>query len=243
MKKGGGSANLNMMNQIATDMVVEKAMNDKLDQYEKGQKSGNQAQVSQRIDEDQENQDDLNCSVDSMSSGEEEIMRKYKEQMEAKMTFEDKRAENETLELTGGYIEKTEKEFFDLIKKKKDSIVCHFFHEDFIRCKLLDQHLAQTAYDHPETLFIKINVQTAPFIVTKLQIKVLPAIYFFKEGNTKDIIVGFEDFGNGDSFKRNDFLNRLSKYGAITLSQEENFKLKKKPKAKVLGESDDSDED
>ena len=242
MKKGG-SANLNMMNQIATDLVVEQAVNDKLKYYEDQEKAQSQPEKLNNINEDysdQENEKELSdCSV---SSGEREVMRNYKEKVEAKCYLEGTANKETRKELTGSYLEKSEKEFFDLIEKKKDRIVCHFYHDNFVRCKLLDKELALTAYDHPESLFIRINAQTAPFIVTKLMIKVLPAIYFFKNGNVKDMIVGFEEFGNDDNFKRGDFLTRLAKYGGLDLTPEENFRIKKKPKQQVLGESDDSDE-
>ena len=228
-----------MMNKIATDLVVEKAVTDKLKQYEDEQNQDEQPQKNVKNEEDNEN--DLNLSNCSISSGEKEVLRKYREKIEAKCNLDDQTKIDTRKELTGSYQEKSEKEFFDLIEKKRDRIICHFYHEDFIRCKLLDKHLQTTAYDHPETLFIKVNAQMAPFIVTKLKIKVLPAIYFFENGNVKDIIVGFEEFGNDDNFKRNDFLTRLAKYKGINLTTAENFKLKKKPKQQVLGESDDSD--
>jgi len=238
------SVNLNKMNQIATDLVVEKAVNDKMKQHEAEQRVQQQgtSKHAHKDFEDENENEDLNLSNASMSSGEREVMRKYKEKVESKINLENGGPRRDRAELTGSYTDKSEKEFFDLIEKKKDRIICHFYHDNFERCKLLDKHLAKTAYDHPETLFIKINAQQAPFIVTKLKIKVLPAIYFFKDGNVKDMIVGFEEFGNDDDFRKVDFLARLAKYGGIDLSGEERFKLSKKPKQKVLGESDDSDE-
>lgn len=239
----GKSANLNKMNQIATDLVVEKAVNDKMEEVRKSENQPNETETENHEEHGEENNNDaLNLSNCSASSGEKEVMRKYKEKIEAKCHFEGPESKGDRKELTGAYMEKNEKEFFELIEKKKDRILCHFFHENFIRCKLLDKYLTTTAYDHPETLFIKINVQLAPFIVTKLKIKVLPAIYFFKDGVVKDMIVGFEEFGNDDNFKKYDFLSRLAKYGGINLSSEENFSLKKTKKQAVLGESDDSDE-
>lgn len=231
-----------MMNKIATDLVVEQAVTDKLKQAEREQTATQKQHKTVDLEEG-EQEDQLNLSNSSMSSGEREVMRKYKEKVEAKMNVENGKGRHERAELTGSYDEKSEKEFFELIEKKKERILCHFFHEDFVRCKLLDKHLASAAFDHPETLFIRINAQQAPFIVTKLKIKVLPAIYYFKDGSVKDMIVGFEEFGNGDDFRRHDFLSRLAKYGAIELTSDEQFKLQKKPKQKILGESDSSDDD
>jgi len=232
-----------MMNKIATDLVVEQAVTDKLKYYEDQQKATVKAQNPKtQTEDDSEHENEQDLSDCSVSSGEREVMRNYKEKIQAKCHLEGDVNKQNRKELTGSYLEKTEKEFFDLIEKKKDRIVCHFYHDNFIRCKLLDKELALTAYDHPETLFIRINAQTAPFIVTKLLIKVLPAIYFFQNGNVKDMIVGFEEFGNDDNFKRGDFLTRLAKYGGLDLTSEEKFRIKKKPKQQVLGESEDSDE-
>ncbi|KAI3623873.1 hypothetical protein CBS14141_003572 [Malassezia furfur] len=59
------------------------------------------------------------------------------------------------------------------------------------------QHLAR---QHPHTLFLKADVQDTPFLVDKLKIKVLPCMLAFVNGECKERLVGFEDFGNADNF-------------------------------------------
>lgn len=98
----------------------------------------------------------------SMNSEEEEVMRKMKEKMMSK-------SDNKQPEHTKGRLEeKSEQEFFELIKAKKEKIIAHFYHKDFEKCLILNFNLEKVAYEHPESLFIKINAETCPFLVQKL---------------------------------------------------------------------------
>ena len=108
------SKNLKMMNNIATDIVVKKAMKDHL--AEKKQKKHKQVVKNYRKYQDEESSDY------SMDSEEEEIMRQMKE----KMTYQ---PEKKMIQKSkGSYVEKNEKEFFELIKNKTERIICHFYH-------------------------------------------------------------------------------------------------------------------
>ena len=40
---------------------------------------------------------------------------------------------------------------------KTDNVVCHFFHRDFERCKLLDKHLSILARKYFDTRFIQVS--------------------------------------------------------------------------------------
>lgn len=66
-----------------------------------------------------------------MDSEEEEIMRQMKEKMTTQPEREIKK-EKGTLQ------EKNEQEFFDLIKDKKEKIIAHFYHDDFVKCKAMN---------------------------------------------------------------------------------------------------------
>ena len=41
-------------------------------------------------------------------------------------------------------------------------MVCHFFHRDFERCKILDKHLAILARKYFDTRFIKLSAPVRP---------------------------------------------------------------------------------
>ena len=56
-----------------------------------------------------------------------------------------------------------EKEFFELAKKSKN-FVCHFYRDEFFRCKIVDKHLRLLAQKHMETKFCKINAEKCPFL-------------------------------------------------------------------------------
>lgn len=60
-----------------------------------------------------------------------------------------------------------EKEFFETTKKS-ENVVCHFYRDQFVRCKLVDKHLNILARKHIETKFCKINAEKAPFLTGKV---------------------------------------------------------------------------
>lgn len=94
-------------------------------------------------------------------------------------------------------------------------VAIHFFHPKFQRCALLDRHLTVLARLHPTTLFLKANVLNCPFLTQKLKITVLPCLITFKDGASKDKIVGFEELGNSDAFSTGALEWRLGQSGII----------------------------
>lgn len=56
----------------------------------------------------------------------------------------------------GTYEEVTEGEFLE-VTTETENVVCHFYHRDFERCKILDKHLGALAKKHLETRFIKLS--------------------------------------------------------------------------------------
>ena len=245
-QSGEGSSNLNMMNKIATDIVVNKAMKDKMKmETEKRNPNKNMKLNTQNVKRYNDSDDDY-LSDCSMDSAEEEIMRRMKDKINSD-AYEKKR-ENENKDkqtsLTGQYRDISEKEFFELIKNKREKIIVNFSHEDFNRCKILEGHMKKLAYEHTETLFVRIDVKQAPYLVTKLMLKVLPTIIYFEKGVAKDRLTGFEELGNNDNFKTEVLARRLCKYNAISLNENEKFRLAtKQKKRRVVGGESDSEDD
>ncbi|KAI8637408.1 thioredoxin-like protein [Parasitella parasitica] len=93
-----------------------------------------------------------------------------------------------------------EKEFMEITTSDK-YVVGHFYHKDFRRCKIMDTHLETLAQKYYDTRFIKIDVQNAPFLVEKLQIKMLPCVMAWVDGFAQTKIVGFDELGSTDSFQ------------------------------------------
>eukprot|EP00292_Cryptomonas_paramecium_P014296 CAMPEP_0113674436 /NCGR_PEP_ID=MMETSP0038_2-20120614/7414_1 /TAXON_ID=2898 /ORGANISM="Cryptomonas paramecium" /LENGTH=236 /DNA_ID=CAMNT_0000591009 /DNA_START=153 /DNA_END=863 /DNA_ORIENTATION=- /assembly_acc=CAM_ASM_000170 len=102
-----------------------------------------------------------------------------------------------------------------------EKVVCHFFHGDFQRCKIIDKHLGIICRKYKEAKFIKVDAEQAPFFVTKLKIKVLPTIVLFQKGVAIDRIVGFDELGGKDDFKQITLERRLADKGTITLKRDD----------------------
>jgi thioredoxin-like negative regulator of GroEL len=102
-----------------------------------------------------------------------------------------------------------------------EKVVCHFFHNDFQRCKIVDKHFSVICRKYRGTKFIKVNAEESPFFVTKLKIKVLPTIIMFQKGIAVDRIVGFEELGGQDDFKQVRLERRLADRGMIVYKNED----------------------
>jgi hypothetical protein len=120
----------------------------------------------------------------------------------------------------GQYREISQDEFLPEVTGSRHVLV-HFYHKDFMRCKIMDKHLAILAPAHLECKFLKINAEKAPFFVGKLQVKILPTVIYFKESIAEERVQGFEGLTEGqpkgmeDEFPTTVLATRLAKLGAI----------------------------
>ncbi len=71
------------------------------------------------------------------------------------------------------------------------------------------------AAKYPEVHIAKINVGRAKFFVNKLNIQVLPAVLCFIDGVLKHRIIGFESFGNVDTFTTRQIEKKLWKLSSL----------------------------
>jgi len=110
-----------------------------------------------------------------------------------------------------------EKEFFEVTKKSENS-VCHFYRDQFERCKIMDKHMEILSKKHVEAKFVKINAEKAPFLTERLKIRVLPTLCLVKNGKTCDYIVGFTDLGNKDDFSTEMLEWRIARADVIEYS-------------------------
>ena len=145
-----------LLNQLAFDIVKDKVIEDKTKMYmeeqEKKQKEEAEKQKKNELDD-----------LDEIDSEEERIMQQEMEKR--RKTAESKRedmAKKIQTEKYGNYTEIIETEFLDTMLKN-DKVVCHFYHKDFERCKIIDKHLQIIAQSHRETLFVKINAEKTLF--------------------------------------------------------------------------------
>ncbi|XP_026425097.1 thioredoxin domain-containing protein PLP3B-like [Papaver somniferum] len=96
-----------------------------------------------------------------------------------------------------------------------EKVICHFYHREFYRCKIMDKHLKSLAPCHLDTKFIRLDAENSPFFVTKLGVKTLPCVILFSKGISVDRLVGFQDLGAKDDFTTARLEKLLIKKGII----------------------------
>ncbi|KAI9877927.1 MAG: hypothetical protein M1830_002444 [Pleopsidium flavum] len=168
----------------------------------------------------------------------------FREQRLQQLHSELARAKDLRTQSHGTYIEITdEKELMDITTSTKMCVV-HFFKPDFARCAVMDGHLETLAPKHYETRFLRTNVTNAPFLVTKLQIRVLPCVLAFVDGISVDRIVGFEGLGySEDSFTTRDLEERLLGAGVLVRAKTTGAEVVRTKGKGGGGEQDDDDDD
>ena len=221
-----------LLNQLAFDIVKDKVIEDKTKAYmeEQEKKAKEEAEKQQG-----EGLDDL----EEIDSEEERIMQKELEKM--RKTAESKReelAKKIKNDKYGDYTEIIETEFLDTMLKN-EKVVCHFYHKDFERCKIIDKHLRIIAPNHRETLFVKIDAEKTPFFTAKLNVRVLPTIILFVKGKAIHRFIGFQDFGMNDDFPTINLSRQLVIFKMI----QPKTKAEKGEVTIKRGKKNDSDED
>lgn len=120
----------------------------------------------------------------------------------------------------GEYREISEGDFLGEVTGS-EKVICHFYHREFYRCKIMDKHLKSLAPIHVDTKFLKLDAENAPFFVTKLGIKTLPCVILFRNGIASDRLVGFQDLGGKDDFSTKTLEGLLVKKGIIKENKKE----------------------
>ncbi|MED6191898.1 Thioredoxin domain-containing protein plp3b [Stylosanthes scabra] len=114
----------------------------------------------------------------------------------------------------GEYKEITEGDFLAEVTGS-EKVICHFYHKEFYRCKIMDKHLKSLSPKHIDTKFIKLDAENAAFFVAKLAIKTLPCVILFRQGVAVDRLIGFQDLGGKDDFSTRTLEALLIKKGII----------------------------
>ncbi|GAB2300976.1 Thioredoxin domain-containing protein plp3a [Dionaea muscipula] len=115
----------------------------------------------------------------------------------------------------GEYREITEADFLGEVTSS-ELVICHFYHNEFYRCKIMDKHLKSLSPKYIDTKFIKLDAENAPFFVSKLAIKTLPCVVLFRNGIAVDRLIGFQGMGGKDDFTTRTLENLLIKKGIIS---------------------------
>jgi len=175
---------------------------------------------------------------------EDSAMDAFREQRIQQLHSEFTRAKTQKNQGYGNYTEiKDEKALMDITTEVKYAVV-HFAKEDFARCGVMDDHLEELAKKHFDTRFLKMNVDNAPFLVTKLKVQVLPCVLAFVNGVSVDRIIGFEGLGyTQDTFTTKDLEGRLLASGVILRAKAQgDAGVKFGVKAPRKQDSDDDDD-
>ncbi|GMG99850.1 hypothetical protein Nepgr_001690 [Nepenthes gracilis] len=115
----------------------------------------------------------------------------------------------------GEYREITEGDFLGEVTGS-ELVICHFYHKEFYRCKIMDKHLKSLAPKHIGNKFIKLDAENAPFFVAKLAVRTLPCVILFRKGIAVDRLIGFQDLGGKDDFTTKALENLLIKKGMVS---------------------------
>jgi hypothetical protein len=73
-----------------------------------------------------------------------------------------------------------------------DLVIIHFYQNNFPKCILVNNLINQLSQRHLGPLWLSINVKNCPFLVQKLQIKVLPCIAIYNRAILVKKILGYE---------------------------------------------------
>jgi len=198
-----------LLNDISNQIILDKVMEDKLKEHEQAQLDEAKMKEEVKVEKIEIDDDDI-FGVDE---NEEKLLEEIKERrlMEQgiKPQARDRSREKKTNKYKyGEYREIEESDFLDTLLKN-ENVVCHFYHKEFQKCKVMDKHLIQIAFDHPETLFVKINADNSPFFCTKLNIQVLPTTLLSNNGKVFDRIIGFEGLDGEEDFKTITLIRKL----------------------------------
>ena len=124
------------------------------------------------------------------------------------------------------------KAFFEAAKKS-NRVVIHFYRPSTRSCDVFHAALGNLAPKHPETRFLKINVEGcddvreggagvgAKYLVEKLGIVVMPTLLIVKDRKASHQLRGFDELGGSDDFSVNDLAYILGGHGALTRKDDE----------------------
>lgn len=119
----------------------------------------------------------------------------------------------------------SEKELMDAVVKTPTAIV-HFFQPTFARCKAMNEVLRDLAEKHMSLHVMAITAENAPFLVSKLSIKVLPFLLIYKNGQELARSVGFEGL-EGGQLSLDSLENKLMSCGAIARKSSKTIRASK----------------
>jgi hypothetical protein len=133
----------------------------------------------------------------------------------------------------------------DFLKTVTDSprVVVHFYHKDFRRCALMDEHLTKLAPASIGCRFVKLDAEKSPFFVGKLKVKILPTVVFFIDGVAIHRLVGFDGLAGADECRTIEIVRELEEYRMLIESDEATVHKAAEEAKEQATKEDDQDDD
>lgn len=202
---GKAEPQLDRLQDMNTQMIMEKAMNDRIKDatdvvLDTVEEAVQDAAAAQELKPDEDGLEAIRARRRKQMKDRQEKEKEYKQKGH------------------GVYDEIVEEEFLKTVTSSNRCVV-HFYHKQFERCKIMDMHLKKMAPKFLGTRFVNLNAEKAPFFVQKLAIKTLPTAVFFIDGVAIGKQVGFMGLPNGDEFKSVDLARNMQECAML----EENF--------------------
>jgi len=186
---------------LATDSVIEKAMQDKLTKtMQQGIEDGWNARLEEEAQDKEVTQEEIDAKEDNKKDDDDDGL----EALRARRRQQMKEAHEKRLKYQGlghGSYDEIEEEAFLKTVTASERAVVHFYHKQFEKCKVIDMHLRKCAKKFFGTRFVRLDAEKAPFFVEKLAIKTLPCVVVFNDGVAKGRQVGFDGLDVGGEFK------------------------------------------
>lgn len=186
---------------LATDSVIEKAMQDKLTKsMQQGIEDGWNARLEEEAEDKQVTQEEIDAKEDKKKEDDDDGL----EALRARRRQQMKEAHEKKLKYQGlghGNYDEIEEEAFLKTVTASERAVVHFYHKQFEKCKVIDMHLRKCAKKFFGTRFVRLDAEKAPFFVEKLGIKTLPCAVVFNDGVAKGRQIGFDGLDIGGEFK------------------------------------------
>ena len=157
----------------------------------KAQKREKKQREAQQEEEDAANKEEEYFNDDDNDADEDSELRMLREKRLRQIQGQQRQKLEDIGKGHGQYRDIVQDEFLHEVTNSMYT-VCHFYHNDFEKCKVMDHHLHILAKRHLETKFVKIDAAKTPFFVQKLSVRMMPTLIFFVDGVAKDKLIGFE---------------------------------------------------
>lgn len=186
--------------------------------------------------------DNLLEILESLDNDEDEVFHLLREQRLEQLKKEfnkiDKAVGNLGSDVGHVQFSDDEKEVMDVVTKCDIALV-HFYQPTFPKCKIMNDTLGMLAEKHVSLRILAMQAEKAPFLVSKLAVKVLPFVVIYKNGRELLRLVGFDGIAASADRVSLDLLERkLLDCGAIN-RQTINFKS---IRGKAVREEESDDE-